>query len=553
MSLNPQLIPPVPEETVLVAQAAFPKGNLYLRLRDELGVFYQDFDFDNLYSIHGQPGYAPWRLAMVLVMQFLENLSDRQAADAVRGRIDWKYALSLELSDPGFDYTILSEFRERLIKQEAQPQILEQMLQRFTEKGLLKARGKQRTDSTHILAKVRELTRLENLIETLRHALNTLAEAAPEWLGANLQSKWCDRYGRRVENTRLPRKKDERNTLAVTVGQDGFDLLDAIYAPTAPIELRWLKAVKILRQVWLQQYYAPSPEIQLRNKKDGPPSAIRIRSPYETEARNSTKRSTNWTGYKVHLTETCSENLPHVITQVKTTPATTQDQQVVTSIHQSLADQNLLPNQHLVDQGYTSARLMTQSERDYQIDLFGPVGTNGGWQARAGQGFDLSHFQIDWNNKKVYCPQGKQSRSWKKGKDSYGNRIIHVEFRQNECKECPVRSLCTRAPIHARGITLLPQLEYETRQKARQRQETEEFKTQYALRAGIEGTISQGIRGFGLRQCRYIGLAKTRLQHILTAAAINLERIYAWLEGVPLAQTRISHFERMAKSHLAIA
>ena len=362
-----------------------------------------------------------------------------------------------------------------------------------------------------------------------------------------------DRYGKRVENTSLPRQKNERNTLAVTVGQDGFDLLDAIYAPTAPMELRWLKAVEILRQVWLQQYYAPSPEIQLRNKKDGPPSAIRIRSPYETEARNSTKRSTNWTGYKVHLTETCEENLPHVITQVKTTPATTQDQQVVTSIHQSLADQNLLPNQHLVDRGYTSSRLIVQSKRDYQIDLFGPVGTNGGWQARAGQGFDLSHFQIDWNKKKVSCPQGKQSRSWKKGKDSYGNKIIHVEFRQNECKECPVRSLCTRAPIHARGITLLPQLEYETRQKARQRQETEEFKQQYALRSGIEGTISQGVRGFHLRQCRYVGLAKTRLQHILTAAAMNLERIYAWLEGVPLAQTRVSHFEKMAHQHLAIA
>ena len=182
--------------------------------------------------------------------------------------------------------------------------------------------------------------------------------------------------------------------------------------------------------------------------------------------------------------------------------------------------------------------------------MFGPVGTNSGWQARAGQGFDLSHFQIDWNNKKVSCPQGKQSRSWKKGKDSYGNRIIHVEFRQNECKECPVRSLSTRAPIHARGITLLPQLEYETRQKARQRQETEEFKQQYALRAGIEGTISQGIRGFGLRQCRYIGLVKSHLQHILTAASMNLMRVFNWLSDIPLAKTRSSPFYRLAYSKI---
>ncbi len=425
------------------------------------------------------------------------------------------------------------------------------MLQKFQEKGLLRAKGKQRTDSTHVLAKVRQLTRLENLIETVRYALNSLAEVAPEWLGANLQSEWCDRYGKRVENTRLPNKKDERNALAVTVGQDGFDLLDAIYASTTPIELRWLKAVEILRQVWLQQYYAPTPEIQLRSEKDGPPSAIRIRSPYEIEARNSTKRSTNWTGYKVHVSETCDQDLPHLITHVETTPATTQDQQVVTSIHQSLVSQNLKPRQHLVDQGYTSARLMTQSEKDYQIDLFGPVASQGGWQARAGQGFDLSHFQIDWDNRKVSCPQGKKSRSWKKGKDNYGNPIIHVEFRQNECKDCPVRSLCTRAPVHARGVTLLPQLEYETRQKARERQQTEEFKKQYALRSGIEGTLSQGIRGFGLRQCRYLGLAKSHLQHILTATAMNLIRVFNWCENIPLARTRTSPFARFTHAHFS--
>ena len=189
MSLHPQPIPPVPEDTSKVAQAAFAKGNLYLRLRDELGVFYSDCDFDNLYSIYGQPGYAPWRLAMVLVMQFLENLSDRQAAEAVRGRIDWKYALSLELTDPGFDFTILSEFRERLIKEEGEQEILNKMLQKFQEKGLLRGRGKQRTDSTHVLAKVRELTRLENLIETVRYALNTLAEVAPEWRMASASGR----------------------------------------------------------------------------------------------------------------------------------------------------------------------------------------------------------------------------------------------------------------------------------------------------------------------------------------------------------------------------
>ena len=99
MCLHPEEIPPVPEQTAYVAKAAFPKGNLYMRLRDEIGIFYQDEDFASLYPKRGQSAQAPWRLGMVLVMQFLENLSDRQAAQAVRGRIDWKYALSLELTD----------------------------------------------------------------------------------------------------------------------------------------------------------------------------------------------------------------------------------------------------------------------------------------------------------------------------------------------------------------------------------------------------------------------------------------------------------------------
>lgn len=197
---------------------------------------------------------------MMLVMQFLENLSDRQAASSVQGRIDWKYALSLELTDPGFDFSVLSEFRERLIAGGVEQQILDLMLLRFQERKLLWARGKQRTDSTHVLTVVRDLTKLEHLGETLRYALNAVAEVAPT----------C----------------------------------------------------------------------QLRNEKDGPSSALRIRSPYDKDARNSTKRTTNWTLYKVHLTESCDENSPHIITHVETTAATTQDLTVVPSIHQALGEKN---------------------------------------------------------------------------------------------------------------------------------------------------------------------------------------------------------------------
>src|SRR5947208_310610 len=151
MSLHPEPILPVPEETARVARAAFPKGTTYTRMRDELGVLWQDEDFAGLFPTRGQPALAPWRLALVTVMQFAENLSDRQAAEAVRARIDWKYALGLELTDPGFDFSVLSEFRSRLLSGGAEDLLLGKLLEECANRGLVKSRGRQRTDSTHVV------------------------------------------------------------------------------------------------------------------------------------------------------------------------------------------------------------------------------------------------------------------------------------------------------------------------------------------------------------------------------------------------------------------
>jgi transposase len=254
MSLQPQEIPPVPEETRRVARAAFPRGNIYMRMRDELGAIYDDHLFAPLFPPRGQPAASPWRLALTTVMQFAEGLSDRQAADAVRSRIDWKYALSLELTDPGFDHTVLSEFRARLVAGQAEQLLLEALLTRVGERGLLKARGRQRTDSTHVLAAIRTLNRLELVGETVRHALNSLAVMAPDWLRAWGSPEWFDRYGPRMENYRLPKTAAAREALAATIGADGQRLLQAVEAATDQPWLRELPAVQTLRQVWFEQY-----------------------------------------------------------------------------------------------------------------------------------------------------------------------------------------------------------------------------------------------------------------------------------------------------------
>ena len=170
MSLQPQAIPPVPEETARIARAILPKGNTSIHMRDELGTFFRDEDFLDLFSEKGQPAESAWRLALVMVMQYAEGLTDRQAADAVRTRIDWKYALRLEITDPGFDFSVLSEFRGRLLTHQAERRLFDKMLSQFRERGWVKERGKQRTDSTHVRASIRAVNRLECVGETMRHA-----------------------------------------------------------------------------------------------------------------------------------------------------------------------------------------------------------------------------------------------------------------------------------------------------------------------------------------------------------------------------------------------
>ena len=210
MSLSPQAIDPIPEQTKAVAQAAFPNGNTYMKMRDEFGVFYDDERFSQMFPSCGQPALSPWRLALVTIMQYAENLTDRQAADAVRSRIDWKYALGLELTDCGFNFSVLCEFRSRLIGGEAESLLLSTMLEQFSERGLLSASGKQRTDATHVLAALHTLNRLELVSETLTHMLNQLATIVPDWLKAQVPVEWFDRYSRRLEEYRLPKDKKKR-------------------------------------------------------------------------------------------------------------------------------------------------------------------------------------------------------------------------------------------------------------------------------------------------------------------------------------------------------
>jgi transposase len=393
---------------------------------------------------------------------------------------------------------------------------------------------------------VRELNRIEFVGETMRAALNELATAAPDWLKSRVPADWFKRYGHPFSEYRLPQKEAERFELGEQIGRDGIYVLTQVYTETKLPELRQLTQVEILRRVWVIQYYQDEDDhTHWRKSGNVPPGEDILTSPYDPDARLSKKRGSEWVGYKVHLTETCDEDSPNLITHVETTFATGADSNVVEPIHAELDRKNCLPAQHLVDNGYGSGTAFVSSQRDYGLDLFGPARPDVSWQANTEGAYDLSYFDIDFEQRTVTCPQGHTTRQWYERTGSRGKPAISVKFPTTICRNCPVRERCTTAKT-GRQVGFIPEPEFSALQAARQREQTDEFKEAYKKRAGVEGTISQAVGVLGMRRTRYRGLDKVHLQHLMTAAAMNLMRVLDWLSGKQRATTRKSAFARLA-------
>lgn len=453
--------------------------------------------------------------------------------------------LGLELTDAGFHFSVLSEFRQRLLHGHAEALLLERLLARCQALGLVKARGQQRTDATHVLAAIRVLNRLELLGETLRAALNELATVAPAWLRQVAPAPWYERYSRRIEEERLPQGEAARLAYARIIGEDGFTLLDLLQDPATPIAWRELPQVQVLAQVWQRHYERIDHEVRLRPPQTLSDETPRIESPYDPEARYRRRYATEWTGYNVHLSETCEADRVHLITHVETTDATVHEAKCTQPIQQALVTKGLPPSQHLVDSAYIDLELLVSSAQHQGITLIGPPRLEPSWQTQQTGAYALPQFTVDWAQQRVHCPQGKVSTSWRERTDKIGPAIF-VSFRPADCTACVARTRCTQAQRTGRRLRLPTQTQYEARQRAQAYLTQASGRQLYQRRAGIEGTLSQGVRTCGLRQTRYLGFAKTHLQHVATAAAINFQRLVNWWDKRPRAKTRTSRFAALA-------
>jgi transposase len=569
---------PGPDPQIAAAIAVKYRGKrprpLAVQVRDRLGEWLHDEDFAVAFGTRGRPGWSPSRLALVTVLQRAENLTDRPAAEAVRTRIDWQYLLGLPLDDPGFDHTVLSEFRARVAEGGLEQAALDALLERLLSAGLVRAGGKQRTDSTHVVAAVAALNRLELAGESMRAALEALTAAHPDWVAARIcVSDWARRYGTPMTSWRPPASQAKQDELAIAYARDGYALLEAVYDSSSPAWLAEVPAVDVLRRVLLQNYtrtITGSKEVIKRREKepegDGlPPGHMRIASPYDTDARWGVKRDTFWLGYKLHVTETCDDQpacgcpggtgrcghdgdcaapaFPNLITHVATTGATVTDNQMTGAIDDELAGKALAPGRHYVDSGYLSAALAVSEAARHGIALIGPLLADTSARARAGAGYARADFAVSYDAKTVTCPQGKTSASWTPCAQR-GNAAIVVTFAVSDCGPCPARPLCTTSGKKRRQLTVLPRGLAEAQAAARAAEATAGFQADYARRAGVEGTMHQAA-SHGARRARYRGLPKTRLDHAYMAVALNLLRLKAYWNGTPLDRQRTSHLARL--------
>ena len=510
----------MPTETERIGQKLLAENDVYRLIGDRLFAQLNEAEYADLYSSEGKPGISPILLAFVSVFQFMEKLADRQAVRALQMRLDWKYALHLPLEYEGFDFSVLSEFRDRLIKGQAEGRVFEKLVEQIRALGLIKEHGKQRSDSIAMLTKVRRLCRLETVVETLRLAIVAIVNTDRAWSEAILPPNWEEKYGERFVRQRYSEK--EWQEYEEQIGENGQWLLERLEKGSAPAEVQNLPEVQVLKTVWTQQFRTEAGKMVYTDLKkyDG---HTQIQSPHDPEARYSRKRHFEWVGDKVQLTETEDAGYPHIITDIVATSSNRTDYEELPAIQARLEQRDCKPAEHYVDAGFMSGPNLESSQKKH-IDLIGPLPTVVTPQDLLPDGITHADFQFDANNHMVTCPKGHIARN----PSQVGNSLC-FHFPQSTCAACELRARCCTGKG---GRTIGMSAYYALTEAARERQQTAAFKKDYHQhRSGVEGSLSALVRGQGMRVARYIGSKKRHLQAVFSGCAANLQRTARWLAG----------------------
>jgi transposase len=517
MSLKTRFPTEIPEATRALVEPLLAEESVYRLIGQEVEQMVGDEEFETMYAEEGRPAVNAVLLALITVFQFLEKVPDRAAAMLAVMRLDWKYALRQEVNWSGFHYSDLCNFRKRLLAHGREGVVFERIVAYLRERGYVKAGGKQRTDSTHIVGQVMALSRLELVWETIRVALNALISADAPWVLKWLPSSFVEVYSVRRSDYRL--KDCEVAPALQKAGEEGQWLVSQVMT-TGRQALQGLPELALLRRV-LDEQYAPDEAGQLQTRPPGQVTGDVITSPHDPSARYGNKGRHEWIGYKLHVTETLDEDWgARFITDVTLTEAFIQDNTPVKDIQQRLIDRQVPPAQQYVDQGYMSGANL-QASLDQSIDLRGFIRDG---NVTRPEGFRLSDFSVDVANRQATCPAGQAATRWSPlNSPSNPLSAFQVSFGK-QCQVCPFfgPNRCTDKPT---GRTITLSRHHDLIQARRAESKTEAFHLEMHQRAAVEGTISELVRAHAARRSRYRGLRKNHLQATFTAAATNLKRL----------------------------
>jgi transposase len=507
----------VPQEIRTWGEKYLKQDSLYRVVGDQLlsSISADEFasEFMSMYSNTGRPSVNPIILSFVTIFQFLEELPDRIAAEDVRMRLDWKYALHLPLDDPGFHYSDLCNFRKRLAKHGKESLLFHQLLKRIQSLGFLKRRKHQRTDSTHILAVVGELSRIENLSESLRVSLRAIQKQDSAFYEMKTPSLYREHWSAPLSDYQMT--DSQRREALERAGQDIHWLLSFLKDCLETNRKTFLRLpeLEVLQTLFHQHFtvqHSQQDSQKVCLKKEADTGKDKIQSPHEPEARYSEKRGKSWIGYKTHITETANEKgSVNFITDITTTNSCEQDNEALTGIQEKLAESDLKPEHQYTDKGYVTGENLSESaKRD--IQLMGEVS-----QLNNKGLFTADDFTIDYQTRTAICPAQCTSISWKEQETGKHKGEIQIRY-GNQCNHCSLKERCTRNK-RGRRLTML--------RKRREESKTDAFRELMKRRPAVEGTISEMVRVHGLRRSRYRGMAKTCFHSLMVGTALNLKRL----------------------------
>lgn len=492
----------------LFREKIFPQ---LLTLRSQLETLYCEGN--------GRPAIDPVLLCGVTLLQFMEKVSDRRAAEQVAYHLGWKYALDLELPYEGFHPTVLVYFRDRLEENQAERVMFDGIVELLIELGLIKRAGKQRIDSTHILGYVKEMSRLECAVETMRLALEELAGVVAAGKRPEFWERLWTLYVQSEVDWRL--SKVERDSRYRQCGQDMREILDWIDNHDNA-KLSEMESIKLLRRVFAEHFEIIEGTIQSLRLR---PSRS-VQNPHDPDAHYADKGNKQWIGYKVHVVESVepeqlakvkAEPGEHFITEIVTVEAAENEKTgLAEALKRQQAHHEINPPAIYADAGYVTESTLAQAEGN-GMELLGPTRPD----PHKGP-YNADGFTVDVENQRAVCPQGKTSTQCSHITDSYmGAEYYRLEW-GSQCDSCPVQKQCTRAKSGRR--ILVVGLRHDLVAERRKEMKQAEFSRSMYPRNGIEGTHSELVRGHGLRQTKYRGLNRVSLSHYFMGAACNVKR-----------------------------